>query len=171
MPRRPEVRSEVRSRFTIADGFEGPPGLRSEDLVPLATLRELEPAARAAVRGVELGPADDLAALLPELDHLVVVAVRFEAFTDGRGYSHARRLRATHGWTGELRAIGDVRADQARSMLRCGFDALEFAQVPDEALLGRTLGRFRRTYQPSYPATAGAAAAADGRAADGAPRA
>ena len=145
MPPRPDA------RFTVGDAR--PDGaLPSAGLVGLAELLGLEPDARAAVRGVVLEPDDDLAALLPELDHVDVVGVRFPAFTDGRGYSHARRLRATHGWRGELRAIGDVRPDQARSMLRCGFDALEFADAPDAALLRRSLGRFPAPYQPSYPA-------------------
>ena len=139
------------ARFAAGDAAAAADPLPSPELVGLDALLALDPGARAAVRGVVLEPDDDLAALLPELDHVDVVGVRFPAFTDGRGYSHARRLRATRGWRGELRAIGDVRLDQARSMLRCGFDVLEFADAPDAALLRRSLERFPAPYQSSYP--------------------
>ena len=41
-----------------------------------------------------------------------VIGVNFPKFTDGRGYSTARLLRERYGYTGELRAIGDVLHDQ-----------------------------------------------------------
>ena len=41
-----------------------------------------------------------------------VIAVDFPKFSDGRGYSTAYNLRARLGYTGELRAIGDVLRDQ-----------------------------------------------------------
>lgn len=136
-----------------------PSDLETAALVPLAELAGLAPDARRAVRGVLVAPADALDALLPELDHLDVVAVDFPAFTDGRGGSHARHLRGTHGWRGELRAVGDVRMDLARSLLRCGFDVLEFAADVDPALLARGLRRYPGTYQPSYAVTGATAAA------------
>ena len=52
------------------------------------------------------------------------VAVAFPSFTDGRGYSAARLIRERFGYRGELRAVGDVLADQAPFLRRCGFDAL-----------------------------------------------
>ena len=59
---------------------------------------------------------DDVA-LLP------LIAVDFPKFADGRGYSIAYNLRARHGYTGELRAIGDVLRDQLFYMQRVGFNA------------------------------------------------
>ncbi len=44
------------------------------------------------------------------------------SFRDGRGYSSARILREA-GYTGELRAVGDVLVDQIFLMRRCGFDS------------------------------------------------
>ncbi|NCU94497.1 MAG: DUF934 domain-containing protein [Betaproteobacteria bacterium] len=41
----------------------------------------------------------------------------------GRGYSIATLLRTRHGFTGQLRAVGDVLRDQLFLMKRCGFNA------------------------------------------------
>ena len=151
MPPRPDSGAGTDRRFVPA-GTGGGPGaaLATAALPTLAELLALDEDARGAARGVRLAPDDALGDLLPELDHLDLVAVEFPAFTDGRGFSHARRLRAVHGFAGELRAVGDVRADQARQMLACGLDALEFAEAPDRALLERLVGRLPAGYQPSY---------------------
>lgn len=59
-----------------------------------------------------------------------LICLRFPKFTDGRPYSAARLLRQRYGFTGELRAIGNVLRDQLAFMRRCGFDAYE---IPDDA--------------------------------------
>ncbi len=78
-----------------------------------------------------------------------VIAVDFPKFTDGRGYSIAYNLRMRLGFTGELRAVGDVLRDQLFAMARVGFDA--FAPRPDrsihDALKGLT--DFSDSYQAS----------------------
>ena len=86
--------------------------------------------------GVWLGPDDPLEALLPCLADIPLVAIRFPLFTDGRGYSLARLLRCRYGYTGELRAVGDVLVDQLAVMAQCGFDSfgLRADQPPAEAL-------------------------------------
>lgn len=78
---------------------------------------------------VRIEPGDDARDLLPHLERLALVEVNFPAFGDGRGYSSARILREA-GYTGELRAVGDVLVDQIAYMHRCGFDAFE----PDQQL-------------------------------------
>ena len=85
---------------------------------------------------VWLAPEETPDALLPHLDRLALVAIHFPVFTDGRGYSLARLLRSRHGYTGELRAVGDVLRDQLYFLQRCGFDsfALRADQPPEEAL-------------------------------------
>ena len=84
------------------------------------------------------------------VNQLPVIAVDFPKFADGRGYSIAYNLRARLGYTGELRAIGDVLRDQLFYMQRVGFDA--FATRPDrnihDALKG--LSDFSETYQQSW---------------------
>lgn len=51
-----------------------------------------------------------------------LIAIDFPAFTDGRGLSLAVLLRTRFGFRGELRAVGDVRADMLHYLYRCGFD-------------------------------------------------
>ena len=151
MPPRPDSAPGAHRRFVPAGTVEGPGAtLATGSLPTLPELLALDEGARAAARGVRLAPGDALEDLLPELDRLDLVAVEFPAFTDGRGFSHARRLRRVHGFAGELRAVGDVRPDQARQMLACGIDALEFAEPPDPALLERLVNRLPAGYQPSY---------------------
>lgn len=81
-------------------------------------------------------PDDDVLALEGTLEGVSHVAIAFPKFTDGRGYSSARLLRDRLGYTGELRAIGDVLPDQVFFMRRVGFDAFELAEgkSPDTAL-------------------------------------
>jgi uncharacterized protein (DUF934 family) len=79
-----------------------------------------------------------------------LLAVDFPKFADGRGYSIAYNLRLRHGYTGELRAIGDVLRDQLFYMQRVGFDS--FATRPDrnihDALKGLT--DFSEAYQTAW---------------------
>ncbi len=59
-------------------------------------------------------------------DHLAgasLVAVKFPAFSDGRGLSLGVLLRSRCGFKGELRAFGDVLPDLAQYLHRSGFDA------------------------------------------------
>jgi len=78
--------------------------------------------------GVEINGDQDLNLLLQNLDKLALVAIDFPAFTDGRGFSFARILRRS-GFTGQIRAVGDVTQDRLAHLERCGFDA--FA-IPEE---------------------------------------
>ena len=85
---------------------------------------------------VRLEPSDDARALIPDLGRLALVEIGFPTFRDGRGYSAARILREA-GYTGELRAAGDVLVDQMPFMRRCGFDAFARpARDPDPGKMG-----------------------------------
>lgn len=103
--------------------------------------------ARTGRTGVWLDSDEQAESLEGRLDGLSIVALRFPAFTDGRSYSNARILRERLGWSGELRAFGDVLRDQLFLMRRCGFDsfALRADRAADAALDG--LRDFRRVYQ------------------------
>jgi uncharacterized protein (DUF934 family) len=81
---------------------------------------------------VRLEAGDDARALIPHLGKVEVVTVSFPTFRDGRGYSSARILREA-GYTGELRAEGDVLPDQLAYMRRCGFDSFAPDKPLDEA--------------------------------------
>lgn len=71
---------------------------------------------------VRIEPGEDARALLPHLGQISLVEVSFPAFGDGRGFSTAQILRES-GYTGELRATGDVLVDQFVFLRRCGFDS------------------------------------------------
>jgi len=73
--------------------------------------------------GVWFDSDDEPERLGEDCQSLPLIAVNFPKFTDGRGYSIARLLRERYGYTGELRAIGDVLLDQLHYMKRCGFDS------------------------------------------------
>ena len=82
--------------------------------------------------GVEIGPADNPRSLIGVLGQVALIRVRFPAFSDGRGFSHARDLRS-FGYRGRLRAAGHVLADQYAMCRRVGFDEVEI----DETLAAR----------------------------------
>jgi uncharacterized protein (DUF934 family) len=98
-------------------------------LLPLAVwqARQAELAGRADV-GVWLDSDEPAEALAADVAKLSVIGVNFPKFADGRGYSIATLLRIRHGYTGELRAIGEVLRDQFFFYTRCGFDALQPAE-------------------------------------------
>ena len=55
-----------------------------------------------------------------------LIAVAFPAFSDGRGFTLARQIRA-RGYQGRLRARGHVLADQYAMARRSGFDEVEIS--------------------------------------------
>lgn len=77
---------------------------------------------------LDLTHADDPLAVEPYLAALSLIRISFPAFSDGRAFTIARRLRML-GYTGELRATGPVIADQYAMARRVGFDSVE---IPDE---------------------------------------
>jgi len=95
---------------------------------------------------VRLEPDEDARALLPHLDRLSLIEVAFPKYRDGRGYSAARILREA-GYTGELRAAGDVLVDQIAFMRRCGFDSFVANAELDVAAVDRAFDRYGEVYQ------------------------
>jgi len=95
---------------------------------------------------VRIESGEDARVLLPYLDRLALVEVSFPKFRDGRGYSTGRILREA-GYTGELRAQGDVLVDQIPLMRRCGFDSFAPEAPVDEAVLAASLARYEFHYQ------------------------
>ena len=55
------------------------------------------------------------------LDGISTVVLQFPKFTDGRAFSQAFLLRRRLGFSGEIRATGDVLIDQLAQMQRSGF--------------------------------------------------
>lgn len=113
---------------------------------PAVTLDAFTDQSNALAVRIELG--DDVRRLLPHLGRVRLVEVNFATFGDGRGYSAARILREA-GYTGELRAVGDVLIDQLAYMKRCGFDAFRPNQPLDANDVDNALNRWPGVYQPT----------------------
>lgn len=77
--------------------------------------------------GVQLPNTAKSQDIKPYLSKLGLVVLSFPAFSDGRAYSLARQLRLD-GFTGELRATGNVLPDQLQFMIQVGIDAFEVSQ-------------------------------------------
>jgi uncharacterized protein (DUF934 family) len=95
---------------------------------------------------VRIEPGDNARLILPFLDRLALVEVNFPVFGDGRGYSAARILREA-GYTGELRAVGDIGIDQLSHMRRCGFDSFAPDKRLDEDAARRAFDTWENVYQ------------------------
>jgi uncharacterized protein (DUF934 family) len=95
---------------------------------------------------VRLEPGEDARALIPHLDRLSLIEIAFPTFRDGRGYSAARILREA-GYTGALRAEGDVLVDQIAFMKRCGFDSFAPTKPLNETAVADALARYDQVYQ------------------------
>lgn len=99
----------------------------------------------------------DPAALLPLQDRLQLIAIPFPKFSDGRGFSIARALRA-QGYEGRLRATGALIPDQFAFALQVGFDEVE---ISDEQAARQPVGQwlqaltaFHDSYQNGEDGTA-----------------
>ena len=117
-------------------------------IVPLAAWQANRDALRSRVdAGVWLAPSDDPLALAGDIGSLALIAIDFPRFTDGRGYSSARLLRERLGYTGELRAIGDVQRDQLYYLAQVGFDAFAMREGLDVEAALASLRDFSDGYQ------------------------
>ena len=135
--------------WTLFDGDASALPADAKVLLPLDAWREYRDAwlARGTPVGVILGPADDPFVLKDDLAKLSLIAVRFPHFTDGRGYSIARQLRQRLGYTGALRAVGDVLRDQLFLLARCGFDTFALRDDQDPRAALAAFGDFDVRYQ------------------------
>jgi uncharacterized protein (DUF934 family) len=115
---------------------------------PVSALSEFAGSNATAVR---IEPGEDARDLLPHLDRLTLVEIAFPKFRDGRGYSSARILREA-GYTGEMRAAGDVLVDQIAFMKRCGFDSFAPDVPLDPAAAERALSAYADVYQAAADA-------------------
>ena len=96
--------------------------------------------------GVLIANDMDPSALKDALPYVASIAINFPKYTDGRGYTLARCLRQA-GYTGELRAVGDVLHDQLSFMERCGFDAFELKAGKNAEQALDAFGELGRPYQ------------------------
>ena len=103
---------------------------------------------------VRLEAGDDVRRLAPHLDRIRLVEVDFPKFRDGRGFSSARILREM-GYTGEIKATGDVLVDLVYFMRRCGFDSfapdVPFNHDDVQAALTRYPCVYQEAADPAVP--------------------
>lgn len=97
--------------------------------------------------GVRVQSGEAIEDLAYDLPRIAVVALVFPKFRDGRHYSAARLLRERFSYAGEVRAAGDVLLEQARFMVRCGFDAFIPADGSTAEAWASAVSRYRHVYQ------------------------
>ncbi len=94
---------------------------------------------------LEVANTDDPRAL--DLAGVTRIDLHFPKFTDGRAYSQAFLLRRRLGFTGEIRATGDVLIDQLVQMERTGFDVAVLREDQNLDFAQRQFDRYRGFYQ------------------------
>lgn len=80
---------------------------------------------RNAPLGLALASGENLDGIEDEIARLSLVVLDIPRYGDGRLYSIARLLRDRHGYTGEIRAAGDVLRDQIMFLHRVGVDSFD----------------------------------------------
>ena len=104
---------------------------------------------RNAPLGIRVRNGEPIEALAPFVGRFELIALEFPKFTDGRAYTQARILRERLGYAGELRATGQVLADQLLFMHRCGFDAYDVSLPDPVASWRKAMASFSGFYQPT----------------------
>jgi uncharacterized protein (DUF934 family) len=90
---------------------------------------------------------NDADALTVPLEGVARVELDFPKFTDGRAFTQARLLRQRRGFTGDIRATGDVLVDQLVQMHRTGFSSAVLKEGKDPADAERQFARYAAFYQ------------------------
>ena len=132
----------------LADGEDGPE--TGDIVVPLTRFlaeRETLLARKSGRLGVLLGSACQIEDIAQDLGRFAIVAVAFPAFRDGRGFTTARLARERYGFSGELRAVGDVLPDLLFYMMRCGFNSFTLRSPHPEEDFARAARTFSISYQ------------------------
>lgn len=101
---------------------------------------------------VVIGPEEDVRGHAG-LGNYRVIGIDFPKWRDGRGYSSARILREV-GFSGDIRAIGDLTVDQLIFLKRSGFSSLATVRLIDADVADAALARFPFVYQRATDASA-----------------
>lgn len=97
--------------------------------------------------GQVLALANDVDPSRASLDGVDVIELHFPKFSDGRAFSQAFMLRRRLGFTGEIRAVGDVLIDQLVQLQRTGFTSAVLRPDQDLAFAQRQFDRYAGYYQ------------------------
>lgn len=148
------VAADAWQTLQLADG-ETPESVAlpaGDTVFPLAVwqARKAEITAAGGRIGLLLQPDERVEDVAGDVERFALIAVNFPKFVDGRGYSTASLLRQRYGYTGELRAVGDVLHDQLFFMQRVGFDSYALKDGKDAAYaIERGFASFSDGYQTS----------------------
>jgi uncharacterized protein (DUF934 family) len=91
--------------------------------------------------------ANDADPLEASLEGVERIELDFPKFTDGRAFTQARLLRQRRGFSGDIRATGDVLIDQLVQMYRVGFSSAVLKEGKDPADAERQFARYPEFYQ------------------------
>lgn len=96
--------------------------------------------------GIYLESDESPQLIAEDLSAFDLIAINFNNFADGRGFTYGRELRDTHGFKGEIRAIGSFIRDQLFFLKRCGFNAFALENANLQESLS-SLTDFSDSYQ------------------------
>lgn len=120
----------------------------AQAVVPLALwLEHTETLTAQGITGVWVDSDESVEPLRDQLAQLDLVAIRFPAFADGRGFSLGRLVRERFKFRGEIRAFGTVIQDQMHYLKRCGFNAMDLRPGTDLNSAIASLADFTEHYQ------------------------
>lgn len=98
-------------------------------------------------RGVRFHVGETIDDAAPYVRGLGLIELEFPHFKDGRMYSMAAMLRRKLGFTGDLRACGDVLPDQALFLVRSGFSSIVVPEQFSPAQFQSSLSAYSVAYQ------------------------
>jgi uncharacterized protein (DUF934 family) len=91
--------------------------------------------------------ANDADPLQLQIEGVDRIELHFPKFSDGRAFSQAALLRRRLGFSGDIRATGDVLIDQLVQMQRAGFSSAALRADQDVAHARRQFERYPAFYQ------------------------
>ncbi len=99
--------------------------------------------------GIRLNPDDSIESLPCPLNKVQLIEINFPTFTDGRGFSFAKKLRTQFNYEGEIRAVGEFMLDQIYYLSRVGVNSFALENqdnLPDAMAM---FNEFSDSYQAS----------------------
>lgn len=147
MPKLVDLNGITEDTWQILDkDFEGT--AESGSIVPLKFfLDNVDTILAAGDIGVWIDSDESPEELPANAKSLPVIAINFPKFVDGRGYSIARYIKERLGFSGELRAIGDVLLDQLFFLKRCGFSSFALRDDQNSEIAEQYFNDFSEPYQ------------------------
>lgn len=134
-------------RFTLLDAV--PETLAPDMAIPCHDWQRLHQAGDASLAGVGLileGDCD-IRELRAHLGDVPFIVLHLPKFSDGRCYTHARRIRHLWGYEGTILAYGDVLRDQLVYLWRVGVNAFYLRQDQDVRAALASFSLFTEFYQ------------------------